>query len=268
MRIGASGDVEFAARCSTAGARYVPHANKALRGLNMYLNTRRPPLRARLPFPFLGMLFARPPPSSAPPSRPPSLPPSPDPSPPQSPLISVDPSAPVTRTLPAPRPVRAPTAGGGVPLAPIPPAQGARGELIFSARVPPQFRDSYVRYRAAFERARAGRERARLRRTWPGALWVWVADAVGLGDAAGAAPGAAGAGAGSAPGTPTPGVSRAPTPNRASTPAPGAPGSPGRDSGRGRLRPLVSAEGGTELRPARTRGRSKSPGSPGPSREH
>ncbi|KAG2033333.1 hypothetical protein BDR03DRAFT_872211 [Suillus americanus] len=113
--------------------RYVPHANKALRNFNMYLNVRRPPLRSTFsisPFPFV---FHRPTPSRAP-----------------SPTL---------------RPSNAPA-----PMAPIPPANSPRGELIFSSRVDRGFRESYERYRAAFERKRDERERDERGKTWTGRI--------------------------------------------------------------------------------------------------
>ncbi|KAG1855647.1 hypothetical protein DFJ58DRAFT_785864 [Suillus subalutaceus] len=113
--------------------RYVPHANKALRNFNMYLNVRRPPLRSAFsisPFPFV---FHRPTQSRAP--------------------------------SPTPRPSNAPA-----PMAPIPPANSPRGELIFSSRVDRGFRESYERYRAAFERRRDERERDERGKTWTGRI--------------------------------------------------------------------------------------------------
>ncbi|KZT01572.1 uncharacterized protein LAESUDRAFT_602850, partial [Laetiporus sulphureus 93-53] len=128
--------------------RYVPHANRALRNLNMYLNVRQPPLK--LPFNPLALLFPRPrdPP---PPSRTSS-------------------AASVRRRSPSPNaPNKRSTS---VPIPPIPPASNPRGELIFSSRVERGFRESYERYRAAFERRREERERAAFGQTWVG--WVWL----------------------------------------------------------------------------------------------
>lgn len=115
--------------------RYVPHANKALRNFNMYLNVRRPPLRSTFsisPFSFLSYRPTQP--------RAPS---------------------------PTPRPSNTPA-----PMAPIPPANNPRGELIFSSRVDRGFRESYERYRSAFERKRDGRERDERGKTWMG----WIAN--------------------------------------------------------------------------------------------
>jgi len=116
-------------------SRYVPHANRALRNFNMYLNLRQPPLRSRIPFTFF---------RSAPSSH--NLPPSP-----LRPSNSPRPPSP-TRPLSK----RSPSA---VPITPIPPSSNPRGELIFSSRVDRSFRDSYDRYRSAFERRREEKER-------------------------------------------------------------------------------------------------------------
>ncbi|PCH37602.1 hypothetical protein WOLCODRAFT_110180 [Wolfiporia cocos MD-104 SS10] len=160
--------------------RYVPHANKALRNFNMYLNVRRPPLGTKLPFNPLTVLFPRPAPvaTRAAPARPPSSPP------PQSagPSRSSSP----TRRLPAPARKRSGT--GSAPLAPMPPASSPRGELIFSSRVERQFRESYERYRTAFERQRDRREREAYEQTWTG--WAWTR----LGSLAGRGAGGGGAG--------------------------------------------------------------------------
>lgn len=99
----------------------------------MYLNVRRPPLRSTFsisPFPFI---FHRPTQSRGP--------------------------------SPTPRPSNAPA-----PMAPIPPANNPRGELIFSSRVDRGFRESYERYRAAFERKRDRRERDERDKTWTGRI--------------------------------------------------------------------------------------------------
>ncbi|KAH7915900.1 hypothetical protein BJ138DRAFT_996917 [Hygrophoropsis aurantiaca] len=120
--------------------RYVPHANKALRNFNMYLNVRRPPLRSKLSFNPLTLFSSRPSTSSQPRARSPS------------------------RTSPSER-------NASVPISPIPPTTNPRGELIFSSRVDRSFRDSYDRYRAAFERKRDERERAAAMKTWSGWLW-------------------------------------------------------------------------------------------------
>lgn len=48
----------------------------------------------------------------------------------------------------------------------IPPAQNSRGELIFSSRVSPEFREGYERYRAAFERRRAEKMAAKRAQSW------------------------------------------------------------------------------------------------------
>ncbi|KAI0728056.1 hypothetical protein C8Q72DRAFT_417018 [Fomitopsis betulina] len=129
--------------------RYAPHANRALRNLNMYLNVRQPPLRSKLPSflnPFT-LLFPRPTPS-------------PSPSPPTIPARRRSPSPQASRTK----------RSSSVPIPPIPPASNPRGELIFSSRVDRSFRESYERYRTAFERRRGERERIEREKTWRG--WV------------------------------------------------------------------------------------------------
>jgi hypothetical protein len=117
--------------------RYVPHANRALRNFNMYLNLRQPPLRSRNPFKFFR--------NASSPSSYNSLP-----SPPRTPT-SLRPPSP-------PRPInkRSPSA---VPIPPIPPSSNPRGELIFSSRVDRSFKDSYDRYRIAFEKRKVEKER-------------------------------------------------------------------------------------------------------------
>lgn len=122
---------------------YVPHANKALRSFNMYLNVRRPPLRSKFSLNPMSLLFPRP--ESSPESAQRSL------------TRTPSPSSPVDR-------------GTSVPIAPIPPAANPRGELIFSSRVDRSFRESYERYRAAFERKRQERERSDAMQTW----WGWL----------------------------------------------------------------------------------------------
>ncbi|KZT66117.1 hypothetical protein DAEQUDRAFT_746689 [Daedalea quercina L-15889] len=127
--------------------RYVPHANRALRSFNMYLNVRQPPLRSKLPTflnPF-SLLFPRTTPS---------------PVPPPAPARRRSPSPPSGRTK----------RSSSVPIPPIPPASNPRGEIIFSSRVDRGFRDGYERYRAGFERRREERERMEREKTW----WGWA----------------------------------------------------------------------------------------------
>jgi len=123
--------------------QYVPHANKALRSFNMYLNVRRAPLRSKGPFNPLSFLFPRP--STSPTTR----------------SRSASPSRPST--------ANDISRGATLPIAPIPPTTNPRGELIFSSRVDRSFRESYERYRAAFERKREERMRAE-RRSW--SMWL------------------------------------------------------------------------------------------------
>src|ERR1700759_3851973 len=91
--------------------RYVPHANKALRSFNMYLNVRKPPLRSKFKFldKPLSLLFPRPE------NERPQLKTG------ETPLRS---SSPIRS--------RSPSAARPIPT--IPPATNPRGELIFSSR--------------------------------------------------------------------------------------------------------------------------------------
>ncbi|KAI0340317.1 hypothetical protein BDW22DRAFT_1360251 [Trametopsis cervina] len=133
--------------------KYVPHANRALRNFNMYLNVRQLPLRSKIPFNIFGFLFPRS---------------SPSPSPATSPATSAPSSPSAQRRSPSPQ--RMSKRSSSVPIAPIPPSHNPRGELIFSSRVDRSFRDSYERYRNAFERKREERERLAYEATW----WGWI----------------------------------------------------------------------------------------------
>lgn len=126
--------------------RYVPHANRALRNFNMYLNVRHKPLRSRISFNPLNLLFHR--------NR-----------------IEDSPGQAANR---APAPDKSRKRGTSVLIPPIPPSSNPRGELIFSSRVDRNFRESYERYRAAFERKREAREQFIAAQTWWGwRLWPW-----------------------------------------------------------------------------------------------
>ncbi|KAG5728449.1 hypothetical protein E4T56_gene19012 [Termitomyces sp. T112] len=129
--------------------KYVPHANRALRSFNMYLNVRKPPLRTKFRFNPLSFFFPRPSTPSAPSSQSLRLP---------SPSRSLSPS---------PRRARSPSVppGASIPIPEIPPASNPRGELIFSSRVDRAFREGYDRHRAAFEKRRGEREREASRRS-------------------------------------------------------------------------------------------------------
>ncbi|KAI9462924.1 hypothetical protein F5148DRAFT_982583 [Russula earlei] len=122
--------------------RYVPHANRALRSFNMYLNMRQAPRRS--PFNPLSYLFPRP----------------------TSPGRSEIPSR-----ARSPSPTQLGRRSSSSVLMPsIPLTTNPRGELIFSSRVDRGFREPYERYRAAFERKRDERERQAAARTWSGWL--------------------------------------------------------------------------------------------------
>ncbi|PPQ86177.1 hypothetical protein CVT25_006920 [Psilocybe cyanescens] len=129
--------------------KYVPHANRALRSFNMFLNVRKPPLRSKFYWNPLTFFFPRPDePASA---------------------VSV-----TSSRSSSPTPVnRARSPSTTRPIHTIPPATNPRGELIFSSRVDKNFRDSYERYRSTFERRREEKEYAERRKTWYGKLMFW-----------------------------------------------------------------------------------------------
>lgn len=128
-------------------SRFVPQANRSLRSFNMYLNTRTAPRRS-----FFSFLRSTPPrrtvlvqqaiekdgDGTVPMQRVPSTGKSPS-------------------TVAAARRLHIPT---------IPPSSNPRGELIFSGKVSPQFREGYERYRAAFERRRSEKMDERRRSGW------------------------------------------------------------------------------------------------------
>ena len=122
---------------------YVPHANRALRNFNMYLNMRQAP--RRFLYNPLSYLFPRP---FSPPDRSTS----------QNRARSPSPTQLGKRSSSA------------VPMPSIPPTANPRGELIFSSRVDRSFREAYERYRAKFERKRDERERQAAASTWTGWL--------------------------------------------------------------------------------------------------
>ncbi|KAJ7176557.1 hypothetical protein C8R46DRAFT_1076656 [Mycena filopes] len=133
--------------------KYVPHANRALRSFNMYLNVRQVPLRSKISFNPLSFLFPRPteeyPPS---PTRP-----------------SSSRSSSRSRTPP-------PAIGStstSVPIPPMPPTTNPRGELRFSSRVDRAFRDGYERYRANFERKRAQHQQLGRTQGWLARISAW-----------------------------------------------------------------------------------------------
>ncbi|KAF8513728.1 hypothetical protein BU17DRAFT_68672 [Hysterangium stoloniferum] len=121
--------------------RYVPHANRALRSFNIYLNVRSPPLRTSLnPFRYFFPGTVSPPPAYAQPIG------------------------------PAPR-GSSPRRGSAIP--PIPPTSNPRGELIFSSRVDPAFREAYEQHRAKFEQRRAEQRRANQSSWLRFIRWPW-----------------------------------------------------------------------------------------------
>ncbi|KAF7366332.1 Sporulation-specific protein spo7 [Mycena sanguinolenta] len=172
--------------------KYVPHANRALRSFNMYLNVRQPPLRSKIRFNPLAFFFPRPHPASEPPS--PTR---------TSTSTNASPSSP----RPAPSPaIGSQSTSSTVPIPPMPPSSNPRGELRLSSRVDRTFREGYERYRANFERKRAQQERARAQaESWVGRLRVrfaWVERlAWWRGDAIPVSAGTSGTGVGRAPAT-------------------------------------------------------------------
>jgi hypothetical protein len=118
--------------------KYVPHANRALRSFNMFLNVRRPPLQFY--WNPLSFFFPRP----VEPSHPPSI---------------------INHRLRS--------TSATLPIPPIPPAANSRGELIFSSRIDKNFRESYERYRSAFERKREVKEYNERQKRWYGKLLFW-----------------------------------------------------------------------------------------------
>ena len=118
--------------------KFVPQANRSLRNFNMYLNTRTASSSRWYSLGWLG----RSQPSSS------------------SPATSHAGTSDLGRT---------PSSGAATPrraLSSIPPAQNSRGELIFSNKVSPEFREGYERYRAAFERRRAEKVAAKRAQSW------------------------------------------------------------------------------------------------------
>ncbi|KAI0308264.1 hypothetical protein B0F90DRAFT_1615017, partial [Multifurca ochricompacta] len=121
--------------------RYVPHANRALRNFNMYLNMRQAPRGS--PYNPLSYLFPRP--------------------------SSYPNGSIASKRARSPSPARlGKRSSSAVPMPSIPPTSNPRGELIFSSRVDRGFREAYERYRAAFERKRDERERQAAAHTWSG----------------------------------------------------------------------------------------------------
>lgn len=136
-----------------AANRFVPQANRALRPFNMYLNT-RPPSNAALWKRWIPLAGQQDSVSIQPISGNSN-----------SKLVrssASDPSSPTGSTPTVRR----------VPIPPIPPSKNPRGEIIFSSRVSPGFREGYERYRNAFEKRRAEKlEAAAHEASWRIARW-------------------------------------------------------------------------------------------------
>ncbi|KAJ7165152.1 hypothetical protein C8R46DRAFT_997738 [Mycena filopes] len=160
--------------------RYVPHANRALRSFNMYLNVRKPPLRSKFfPNP-LSFFFPRP---------------------------TQEPASPSSPTSQNSRSTTPPRATGTTTIPPMPPTTNPRGELRFSSRVDRAFREGYERYRANFERKRAQQEQL-LRAAAQAQGWLgWLRSSPGSGGVPARA-----TISGTATATATPDVSRGGTP--------------------------------------------------------
>lgn len=135
--------------------RYVPHANRALRSFNMYLNVRKPPLRSKFNFNPLAFFFPRPEETAS------------------STSSSLRSPSPTSSRVPEASTSRSRSSSTSLPIPSIPPAVNPRGELIFSSRVDRSFRDSYERYRAAFERRREERERIEQGKSWWRQPFFW-----------------------------------------------------------------------------------------------
>ncbi|KAJ7216384.1 hypothetical protein GGX14DRAFT_533817 [Mycena pura] len=128
--------------------KYVPHANRALRSFNMYLNVRKPSLRSTIRLNPLSFFFPH--------------------------AVEESPSANSSTPSRSPSPARMASTSTSVTIPPMPPTTNPRGELRFSSRVDRTFRDGYERYRANFERRRAQQELLVHAQTWFGRVrWPW-----------------------------------------------------------------------------------------------
>ena len=129
--------------------RFVPQANRSLRNFNMYLNTRIVPRRS-----FLSVFT--PSTSAAAPST----------------VTQSTVASPATgeASVGQARRVAAQhqTSARRLHIPAIPPTFNPRGELIFSSKVTPNFREGYERYRAAFERRRKEKMEERQWKGWRG----------------------------------------------------------------------------------------------------
>ncbi|PWN50613.1 hypothetical protein IE53DRAFT_86469 [Violaceomyces palustris] len=117
--------------------KFVPQANRSLRSFNMYLNTRTIPRSSLLSF------F----------------------SPNRSRQALSDPAS-SSNYLKSRSTAAQATAQRRAAISRIPSSTNPRGELIFSTKVSPAFREGYERYRAAFERRRAEKLEAKRRKGW------------------------------------------------------------------------------------------------------
>lgn len=122
--------------------RYVPHANRSLRSINMHLNMRRAPrsISSYLP---TALRSSSPVPA----------------------IINTTP-----KNLAGTGTTKRSASSTPQVIPPIPPTSNPRGELIFSSRVDRTFKDGYERYRSAFEKRREEklREQRKARGWWFG----------------------------------------------------------------------------------------------------
>lgn len=148
--------------------RYVPHANRTLRSINMHLNMRRPPRTVQS---FLHFIPWLPRSSSAAfavnATRKSS---EKDKTPTTSSETATARKDSLSSSAASSQSASTNSAPSVIP--PIPPTNNPRGELIFSSKVDKAFREGYERYRAAFERRREEKMREQhARNSW--LRWVW-----------------------------------------------------------------------------------------------
>ncbi|KAE9406569.1 hypothetical protein BT96DRAFT_963460 [Gymnopus androsaceus JB14] len=138
--------------------KYVPHANKALRSFNIYLNVRKPPLRQKFKLHTWNPLeFFFPRPQHNLPS-----------SPKYTQIITQPLSLPHSHDSPSLNHLPSPSQ---YPQFPRPSTH--EGDSIFSSRIDKSFREPYERYRATFERKREEKERAARKERWWERFMFW-----------------------------------------------------------------------------------------------
>ena len=124
---------------SDRSSRFVPQANRALRYFNVFLNTKQAPRNWSLNP--VRLLQSHSPPAVT--------------SPTGTTIVSrsTSPASSTGRSSPRSKSPYSQTRSS-VPLAPIPPSANPRGELIFSSKVTPAFREGYEKYRSEWEKRR------------------------------------------------------------------------------------------------------------------